>query len=144
MSQENVEIVRRIWHLWSEMVEKGDTRVTSDPFDEGLLASDSTFTPIQDVPGSSGKTYVGRDGLREFVRAWAEDWDEWRITLEEVVEASKEHVVAVVHQSAVGKSSRAPVSLRFAMVFTFRDGQVVNRRDYRDRAEALETLGLSE
>ncbi len=84
MSRENVEVVRRFWHLWTEGVENGDAGALQAPYDEGLLAADSAFTPLQDVPGATGKRYVRLDGLRELVRAWTEDWAEWRIALEEV------------------------------------------------------------
>src|SRR5215207_2931246 len=115
MSQENVEVVRRTWQLWTEGVENGDAGALRAVFDEGLLAPDSTFTPVQDVPGASERTYVGLDGLREFIGAWTEDWTEWRIAVEEVIDAGDDRVVAVGYQSAVGKGSGVPVSLRFGM-----------------------------
>jgi ketosteroid isomerase-like protein len=138
MSRENVEVVQRIFRVWAEGVEHGDRGALTAPFDEGLLTPDSTFTPLPEVPGGGGNTYVGARGLREFVRAWTESWVDWRVTLEEVIDAGEDHVVGVIHQSATGKGSGAPVSFRFAMVFTFKDGRVIDRRDYRDRAEALE------
>ena len=145
MSRENVEVVQRILRHWTEGVESGDIDgALQATFGEGLLTSDSTSTPVPDVPGEGGRTYVGRDGLLEFIRAWTEDWTDWRIALEETIDAGDDRVVAVVLQSAIGKSSGAPVSFRFAMVFTLREGQVVDRRDYRDRNEALEAVGLLE
>jgi ketosteroid isomerase-like protein len=142
MSRENVEVVRRIWRLWTEGLETGDIDALQAPWDEGLFATDSTFTTIQEVPGAGGRTYVGSDGLREFIQAWTEDWAEWRIELEEVVDAGPDRVVATVYQFAIGRSSGAAVDFRFAMVFTLKDGRVVSRRDYRDRAEAFEAVGL--
>lgn len=142
MSSENVEIVRRIWRHWAAGVESGDPASLEAPWEEGLLAPDSSFTPLQDVAGVSGRTYVGIEGLREFVRAWTQEWREWRIELEEAIDAGPDRVFAVLHQSAAGKRSGAPVSLRFWMVFTFEDGQVVDRRDYMSREAALEAAGL--
>ena len=144
MSQENVEIVRRIWRIWSDGVEREDPRALSAVYEEGLIAPEAMFTPTQELPGASGRTYVGADGMRDFVRAWVEDWRDWRMVLEDAVDAGDDHVVAVIHQSAIGRSSDAPVSLRFAAVFTFRDGRVVDRRDYHDLPEALKAVGLEE
>jgi ketosteroid isomerase-like protein len=125
-------------------LDRGDRHALYAPFEEGLIAAGSTATPLPDVPGAGGRTFVGYEGLREFVRAWTEDWAGWKIVLEETIDAGDDRVVAVVHQSAIGKSSGTPVSLRFAMVFTLKSGQVVDRRDYRTRAEALEAVGLSQ
>lgn len=144
MSAENVEVVRRIWRHWTRGAESGDPGALRAPFDEGLLSPESSFTPIQEVPGRSDRPYVGLDGLREFVRAWAEDWAEWKIELEEVIDADDDHVVVGIHQSAIGKGSGAAVDLRFAMVFTFEDGQVVDRQDHPTLDDALEALGRRE
>jgi ketosteroid isomerase-like protein len=53
-------------------------------------------------------------------------------------------LAAVVRQSARGRESGAAVELRFASVYTLKGGQVVDRENYLDPAEALEALGLSE
>lgn len=144
MSQENVEIVRRLYEIWSEGVEKGDTRSAQAAFDEGLLTPESTFTPLADVPGTNARTYVGAEGLRDFVREWVQNWTDWSMWLEEVVYADDDRVVVVLQQSAAGRTSGASVRLRFAEVLTFRGGQIVDRHDYGDAAAAFETLGLTE
>ena len=144
MSRENVEIVRRIWRIWEAGAKSGDPGAEQAVFNEGLLTPDSTFTPLQDVPGTSGRTYVGPDGLRDFVRTWTGAWAEWKISLEDVIDAGNDCVIATVHQSAIGRGSGAEVDLRFFMVFTFENGQVVDRRDYPALNEALEAVGLSE
>ncbi len=144
MSQGNVEVVRRIFRLWTEGIENADAGALQAVYDEGLFAPDSTFTPPKEFPGASRKTYVGPVEFREFILAWTEGWAEWKIELEGVVDAGDDQVVAVVHQTAIGKSSGAPVSLRIGSVFTLRAGQVVARRDYTDPDEALEAVGLPE
>ncbi len=144
MSQTNAEIVRRLYEIWSEGVEKRDTRSAQAAFDEGLLSADSTFTPFADVPGAGARTYVGAEGLRDFVREWVQNWTDWNVRLEEVVYADDDRVVVVLHQSAAGRTSGAFVRLRFAEVLTFRGCQIVDRHDYRDAAAAFEALGLTE
>ena len=66
MSQENVEIVGRIWDTYVD--ELNDPGLTLSVYDQGLIAPDSTYTPDRQAPDA--KTYVGRDGFAEFVRAW--------------------------------------------------------------------------
>ncbi len=141
MSQENVEVVQRIWDLYMEGFERGDPRVATAVYDLGLVAPESTYTPIREVPGT--RTYVGREGFVEFLRAWTDDWAALKMRLERVIDAGDDHVVAVVHQSAVGKGSGAAVEARFGIVYTLKGGQVIDRRDHWV-SEALEAVGLSE
>jgi ketosteroid isomerase-like protein len=143
MSQENVEIVRRGWDLFTERIDQGDPATASDAaFDQGLFAPTSTLTPAREVPPH--KTYVGREGYAEFLRAWLEDFMEWRIGLEKIIDPGDDRVVAVVRQSARGKGSGAPVELQFTIVYTLKDGQIIGERHYLDVREALEAVGLSE
>jgi ketosteroid isomerase-like protein len=140
MSAENVGVVQRIWDLYEEGIRKGDLSGATGAFDEGLIAPDSTFTPVSDMPGS--RTYVGREGFVEFLLAWVAEWDEWSIELERVIDAGDDRVLAIAHQSAIGKGSGAAVEARVGMVYTLKDGQVVDRRDlWVD--EAFEAVGLS-
>jgi ketosteroid isomerase-like protein len=142
MSEENVEVVRRIWDLYVAGLEQGDPNAWTAAFDQGLVAPESTITPAREIPGT--QTYVGREGFLEFVRAWTAEFAELRMRLEKIIDAGDDRVVAVVHQSATGKGSGAAVELRFGIVYTLKDGQVIDRRHYLDPAEALEAVGLGE
>ena len=137
MSEQNADVVRRIWALWEKGLKERDPATLEAPFEEGLLAPDSTFTPVDAIPGER-KTYVGIEGMREFSMMWLEDFSYWSIALDEVVDARDDWVVAELHQEARGRASGAKVNVRFTSVFWVRDGQVVNRRDFLGRAEAME------
>src|SRR5438093_1315666 len=97
MSRENVEIVRRAWEVVIEGISEGNLAAV---FDEGLFAPASTFTPPQEVPGS--KTYVGREGMIEFLRAWTEAVLDLRIWPEKIIDAGNDHGVAVMLEAAEG------------------------------------------
>ena len=144
MSEENVEVVRRAWRLFDKGLGQGKGMLEAGValYDDGVLAPQSTFTPVREVPGS--KTYVGREGFAEFFRAWTEEWDEWTAALEEAIDAPGKRVVAIVRQSATGRSSGVPVENRFWIVYMLEGGQVVSQVHFLDRAEALEAAGLSE
>jgi ketosteroid isomerase-like protein len=63
---------------------------------------------------------------------------------EELIDAG-DNVVAFIHVSGTGKTSRAPVEERVATVWTFREGRPVASEYFgEDRAAALEAVGLSE
>jgi len=126
MSQENVEVVTRCWEVFQEGIEQDDPGVL---FDRGLYAPVCT---VQLLPETylGTKPYVGRDGPVEWVHTWTEDFDEWSIAPEEVLDAGGDHVVALVRQSAVGKGSGSTVELVVGMVYTLRAGQVIDQRIY--------------
>jgi ketosteroid isomerase-like protein len=138
MSRENVEVVRRIWDLYAE----GTPDAVAATYDEGLLASDSTFTPAAEMPGAA--TYVGREGFMEFLRSWDAEFAEWSLRVEEIIDAGDDRVAVLLHQSGLGRTSGVPVETRFGTVYKFAGGQVIDRRDYNDPSRVLEAVGLSE
>jgi len=137
MSEENVEIVRRGWDLLVKRIDEG--RVT-ELFDRDLFAPNATLTPSREA--SDSKTYIGQEGFGEWVRTWTEDFVDWKIWAEEIIDAGGNRVVAVLGQSAKGKGSGVAVENRFGVVYTLEQGQVVDQRHYTDPAEAFEAAGV--
>jgi ketosteroid isomerase-like protein len=147
MSQENVEIVRRAWEVFMEEIDEGNPAAVWDEgvaavFDQGLFAPTHTVTPPREVLGS--KTYVGREGFSEWMRIWTEDFLDWKIWPEKIIDADGDRVAVVARQSARGKESGVAVELQVAVVYTLNDGQIIEEQHYLDPAEALEAVGLSE
>lgn len=138
MPPENVEIVQRIWDIYTEGFERADPSAATVVYDQGLVAADATYTPMPEIPGA--RTVTGSEGFLEFLLAWARGWDGLMMRLEKVIDAGEGRVVAVVQQSAIGKGSRVAVEARFGIVYTLEGGQVVDRRDCRV-SEALEVAG---
>ncbi len=141
MSKENVKVVQRIWDIYTAGLEQGDNGALAAPYDEGLVAVDSTVSPVADIPGMK-EVYVGMDGFAEFTRSWIQDWEGLTMTLVEAVDIGDDRVLAVVHQSATGKTSGAAVELDFGIVYTLEQGIVVDRKDYK-LDDAREAAGLS-
>jgi ketosteroid isomerase-like protein len=139
MSEENVEIVRRLFEAFQDGFQRGDPGAV---FDSGLLAADLEWRPFPGFPGPH--SYRGRDGFVEFWRTWTEDFEGWSVENERLIDAPDERIVALVHQSATGKESGVPVELHFGMVYELDDGRVTRIRNYPDPAQALEAAGLSE
>jgi ketosteroid isomerase-like protein len=65
------------------------------------------------------------------------------LELEELIDAG-EQVVAVQRLSGRGKASGIETKIRFAVVYTIRNGKIVRGREYWERAQALEAVGLRE
>jgi ketosteroid isomerase-like protein len=86
---------------------------------------------------------VGVDEANEWLARWLEGFENWSLDVEEILEAG-EQVVTIVRQRATAKLGGPEVEMRFAQVWTFRDGRATRMEMYADRAEALKAAGLSE
>jgi ketosteroid isomerase-like protein len=85
----------------------------------------------------------GRDALRDHYRQWEEAFEALRMEVEELIDAG-DRVVACVRWIGQMKDSDAEIDIRYAIVFTTRDGKIATGREYFTREEALEAAGLSE
>jgi len=82
----------------------------------------------------------------EGVRRWAEEflapWDWAQFDVRELIEVDEETVFVWSHARARGKGSGVVVEMDIYDVLTFRDGQIVLRRTWTDRAAAVATAGI--
>ena len=139
MSQENVEIVRRLVEAWNRN-EQGRVvpleRVI--PFLDPGVIFDATRRIIDP------KTYAGIEGIRAMLAERDEVWGEFRMEPAEFVDAG-DRVVVIGRRVGKGRGSGVDVNQPMADVFTLHGGRVVRCEiGYSDRAEALEAAGLSE
>jgi ketosteroid isomerase-like protein len=132
MSQENVEIVRRIY---------------ADP--RGLIGA-GVETAAPDAEFDFTDVYPDRPVLKgvEEMRRFRETgpWSGSPIHMEpeRFFDVDDERVLAFVRVSATGRESGAQVEMTPAHEFTIRDGLLVRFKVYADRREALEAAGLRE
>ena len=133
MSQENVELVRRLNDVFNErsFVENGDLL---DP----EMVWDMSRVGLPDAASVSGRL-----GLLEFLDTWTESFASERIDAEEIIDGG-DRVLVMVRHSGRGKASGIDIDQRFAMVWTLRDGRAIRMDMYLTRAEALEAMGLKE
>lgn len=89
------------------------------------------------------QVYAGVEGVREFLSAWLSTWDDWEMEIEELLDGG-EKVIAILRQRGRSKESGVTVEMRFAQVWTFRDGKFMRMQMYADPSEALEAVGLGE
>ena len=111
MSEENVEIVRRLFEAFQDVFQRDDPATAGTLFDSELVAEDAEWIPFRGWPGP--QSYRGRDGFVEFWSTWTEDFEGWSVELERLVDGGDEQVVALFHQTATGRGSGTPVKLRF-------------------------------
>jgi ketosteroid isomerase-like protein len=133
MSQENVEIVKRLYGFWLDR----DFSTIAD-----LVNPDAVLDLSRNVfnPG----IHRGLDGFRRFVEEIDETWEDFRITPEEFVDAGI-NVFVAYRISGKGRGSGVEANMRVFGVWTLRGGRVSRfAGGYRDRTDALEAAGLSE
>ena len=135
MSRENVEVVRRSM----EAFRGGDVATSLAAFSPGV-----EWRTAADEPDPT--TYRGLDGLVALIEDWSQMWEDNFFAAAEPQEFIDHNDFVVVPVRAVvrGKGSGVEVEILETYVFRFQDGQVVEVREFRKKAEALEAVGLSE
>ena len=132
MSKENVEIVCAGYDAFN----RGDIEAivaTLDPAIEWWPATDEPTT----------EPYRGYDGYRSLVGEIREYVPDLQAEIQEAF-AVGDQVVTCLRFWGRGRDSGVPVEIRETNVARFRDGKIIEVREYRDKAEALEAVGLSE
>jgi ketosteroid isomerase-like protein len=134
MSQDNLQLVRRVYDLWNQ----GDIDAATELFDPEVVWHGYTHLP------DSGR----RDGVDE-VRAWvtdfAEAWGEIWVSIERLVEVEDDAVLALVRMSGRGRDSGVAVTSGVdGHLWTIRAGRIVAVRLFQGSRAALEAVGLRE
>ena len=64
------------------------------------------------------------------VADWYEMFPDLRISFEDITDAGPGRVIAISHIAGTALASAVPTELRFAVVWTIRDGKIVRGREY--------------
>jgi ketosteroid isomerase-like protein len=131
MSQENVEIVRRLWEAW----ERRDTEAVLGLYDPAIVWE------VRASPLSG--SYVGHEGVRQYFREWMEAFEGYDAKAETFIDAG-DKVVVRSRVRGRGKASGVEVGMPGWQVYRIRDGLVIRVDFFQTEAEALEAAGLSE
>jgi ketosteroid isomerase-like protein len=144
MSEENVEIVRRIYDSFARSVEL----VQDERFEEWdampeweLYDPDVVLEELAEIPDAD--KYHGIDGIKRWFRAGAETFGEvkWEPT---ALTGQGPHVLVDAHGRFRGAGSGVETEMDVVHLFTLRDGRIVRIRGFLDRQEALDAAGRPE
>lgn len=129
MSEENVEVVRRVYELAEAQGVEGLLELATE---DVVWISDPRF------PG--GGTHEGKENVRGWLtKLWI--YDEVSIDVEEIIDLD-DRALGITRFRGV--SADAPrVDWLWCHLFAFRDGLISRAQSFLDRAEALEAAGLS-
>jgi ketosteroid isomerase-like protein len=137
MSQENVELVRRLSEALNRAIANDDlTPVLHDFLDRDIYWR-AAEGAIDDVGGMRG-----HDAIRRYIEDWSDGFDDLTTAPQELVEIDDVRVLAVQRLSGRAKHTGIGTELTFFVIYTIREGRFVEVREYVTREEALEA-GLS-
>jgi ketosteroid isomerase-like protein len=132
MSQENVEVVKAAFEAYN----RGDLDAwvaDADPDIEWHVLPEATD------PGP----HRGRQVILERGKLWRQMFGGLRVEVLEYIDAG-DYVIAPVRMRGQAPGSDAEVALDEVYVSMLRNGKIVELREYRTKAEALEAAGLRE
>jgi ketosteroid isomerase-like protein len=78
------------------------------------------------------------------MRRWSEDFEDFAIKPEQIIDAANDRVVAITHTYGTGKGSGARVELRSGAIFTLEGRRIVRADFFIDPNNALQAVGLRE
>ncbi len=132
MSQENVEIVRRVY----EAISRNDLEAVFEAAEPG----------VELIPPGQSPTSESVRGI-EGIKAWLADQQktvgDLSLELEDLIEV-EEVVVALLLLQIRPHGADADFELRIAHLWTLRDGKLIRCEVFPERKQALEAAGLSE
>ena len=137
MSQENIERIRRGYEAFN----RGDLADAAKDFDPNL----EWKIPFQLPDSPPDETYRGPEDVIRFWQTWRAAFDDFRIELEEIIDAGDQVIVFGAVRGRGAGSGADVTTPSFPQVWTFGDdGRPVRVEMYPTRAEALEAVGLTE
>jgi ketosteroid isomerase-like protein len=131
MSQENVETVNRV-------VEAFNTR----GLDAALAHVHPELAWHAPPEWLEKQVYRGPEGLRELAESWGQNFDEFRLDLERVVDLGGDRALALLVQRGRIKAGGSPMELAIGWIVEVLDGQLARVDVHFSRESALEAAGL--
>ena len=118
MSQENVEIVRKVYDAWT-------AAITSQAFE--YLDPDVVWEAIEDAPDAG--TYRKRSGVKRYMEDWLQDFEMLPFEIRRSIDA-EDRLVIEQRGTTKGRGSGLTTVINYAAVYTFRDGKVLTVKEY--------------
>jgi ketosteroid isomerase-like protein len=134
MSQENVEFL--VDYL--QRATDGGVDAVAEFWDP-----DITWRAAEGAIDDVGEMH-GPEAVRRYIQDWFDMFDDLTVVAEELVDAGDDRVVAVQRVTGRAKVSGIKTEIRFSVIYTLRDGKIVQGHEYLDNEQALEAVGLRE
>jgi ketosteroid isomerase-like protein len=131
MSRENVEVVR---DAFTAFAERGFDAMAE------FWDADINWRAMEGAIDDVGEMH-GREAVRRYLEDWIDVFDDVTNVPEELLDIGDDRVLAVQRATGRAKASGVETEIRYAVVYTLREGKIVRGREYMDRKQALEAVG---
>jgi ketosteroid isomerase-like protein len=131
--------IRRVVQLAAEAYNRRDLEAVASGFQPDL-----EYYPYREFveAGLTEPCYRGPAGYRAYIESTYEVWGrDVRLDLTELIDLG-DRVVVLADMPMRAQASGVPLSQKYCSVWTFRDGLVVEVRDFLDQRQALGAAGL--
>src|SRR5436190_11317858 len=91
-----------------------------------------------------GRLWHGREGARQAMSEWTQEWDEYELQLERYLQADDGRVAVLWNERGRARGSGVPIAQAGVTVFELCDGLVAEIRPSLDRERTLTELGLAD
>ena len=132
MSQENVEVVRRIYASWAP---------GSSPAESNLLHPDIEWVNPRDALEQG--TRKGIEAFTSIIEDLDDTIGDFRMEVERFIDVG-DRVVVIATMRGHGTGSGVEVDNRHGAVWSIRDGKAVRFQWFHEPGQALEAAGLRE
>jgi ketosteroid isomerase-like protein len=134
VARENVEVVRQMWQVFADA---GLDAMT------GFLDAEINWRAIEGAPDDVVEMR-GIEAARRYVQDWLDTFEGITSVTEELLDAGDDRVIAALHVTGRAKLSGVETELRYAVLYTLREGKIVRVREYATREDALKAAGLAD
>ena len=132
MSQENVEVVKRILDGWA-----------TGEFDAEIAELDRHVTFVVAPSFPDPVVTNGPAGITDYMTRFLEQWERFSMEATDV-RAVGDTVVAEAIQRGKGRASGVQLDVQVFALFTFRGSRIIRIEIVLEKADALEATGLRE
>jgi ketosteroid isomerase-like protein len=115
-------------------------RFVQRDWDSVFRLLDDDFTWTFDPNGFLSGTYSGAVAIRKAIEEFTEVFKEFRVEIEELLELDPEHIAIACRLSGRGEASDVPIELSETVVWTIRDGAVVEAQEHLGRPAEVRTI----
>jgi len=138
MSKETLATLRRGYEAFN----RGDTAVILELVRE-VGTPDMEWGAIGAFPGVEGM-YRGPEAIQEWMDVIRSAWEEFEVSLDEVLHDGDDVVVVAELLRGRGRGSGVEVEMRIFSTYWFEERKLRRRAAFTERKEALEAAGLEE
>jgi ketosteroid isomerase-like protein len=132
----------RRW-LLKRTIARGAAAFNRRDLELALLGLDPGIEWVEDPRRADGRIYRGHAGVRESFERWTENFEEYEVTVESLVDCG-DKILIYAREEGRGSLSGGTISQRIYTVQTLQNGKVCRYEEFYEEQDALEAAGLSE